>query len=169
MANPSKDAGTKQETKICRTINDYAGEKVAERLAQHGKLDQGDIRIVVGDLVLTGESKHSKRYPSEGLMDEYKDQTVKETAHAGSDGGVLFVNLPNRSIERMECHMLKSTYVKLVGMEYFMGADVPQLVASVLRSVLLEDDPERDWLCIPMSTFLRIAFGHDRKGPDHDD
>lgn len=164
MANPSRDAGTRQETKICTTLNDYAGCKVAERLALHGRLDQGDIRILVDDLVLTGESKHSKRYPSEGKMDAYRQQTVDETANAGSDGGVLFVNLPNRSVERMECHMLKSTYLKLHGVDRVLrDGRIPADASADLMAALMEDG-ENDWVCIPLSTFMGLAFGGRRKG-----
>lgn len=64
MKTRPKDIGTRQESSIRNVINDWAGEVVCERVALHGNKDMGDLRIVVDDLVLTGESKHCKAYPS---------------------------------------------------------------------------------------------------------
>lgn len=159
-----KDIGTRQETRIVNALNEYAGEEVAERVALHGSNDRGDLRIRVDGLVLTGESKHSKRYPSEGMMDEYRRQTVEENEAAGQDGGILFVNLPNRSLMRMECHMLKSTYLKLQGVDCLLDDErVPPEAAEEIWSSLAEDG-EWDWICIPLSTLLGLAFGGREEG-----
>ena len=167
MANPSKDAGTRQETKIVRTLNEYAGEKVAERVALHGRLDHGDIRIVVDGMVLCGESKHSKYYPTVGMMAEHRRQTVEEMHNSCSDGCVLFVNLPNKGMERMECHMPRATYERLHGTDLLVRrllgreglTEEARTDAKRLEEELLRGDAETDWLCVPLSTFMSLAWG----------
>ena len=168
MANPSKAKGTRQETNICNVLNDFAGSKVAERLALHGSNDLGDIRILVDDLTIIGESKYSNSYPSAGEIEKYKGQTVNENLHFGGDGGVLFVNLPNRSIQRMECHMQKSTLLKLHGIDRLIADEqIPEKLRARLERALFEDG-EFDWVCITLWTFMNLAYGQpawaDRRG-----
>lgn len=159
-----KDIGTRQETRIVNELNCYADRPVAERVALRGRCDHGDIRIRVDDLVLTGESKHSKHYPTEGQLAEFRRQTVVENQNAGQDGGVLFVNLPNKVIGRMECHMQKSTYLKLHGADRLLSDErMPPDLAEELWSALMEDG-ENDWICIPLSTLLGLAFGGREEG-----
>lgn len=169
MANKSKVAGTAQETKICNIINDWAGMKVAERVPLHGSDDQGDIRIRVDSLTLVGESKYSKHYPSDGKLKDFKLQTVTENENAGGDGGILFVNLPHRSVNRMECHMQKSTLLRLHGIDLLVENErIPEDLRERLRKALF-DDGEFDWVCITLFAFMNIAFGskpawEDRRG-----
>lgn len=164
----SKAKGTRQETNICNVINDFAGAKVAERVALHGNTDMGDIRIAVDDLVLTGESKYSKDYPSVGKIEEYKGQTTTENMNAGQDGGILFINLPNRSIQRMECHLQKSTLMRLHGIDRLIADErIPEELRKRLERALMEDS-EFDWVCITLWAFMNIAYGQpawaDRRG-----
>ena len=155
----AKEIGTRQETNICNVINDFAGSKVAERLALHGSSDLGDIRIKVDDLVLIGESKHSKSYPSMGMIEEYKGQATTENLNSGGDGAILFVNLPNRSIQRMECHMQKSTLMKLHGIDRLIEDEqLPERLRRKLERALFEDG-EFDWVCITLWTFMNLAYG----------
>ena len=159
MANPSKEKGTKQESNICNVINDFAGSKVAERLALHGNTDLGDIRILVDDLVLIGESKHSKSYPSVGKVEKYKGQATTENLNSGGDGAILFINLPNRSIQRMECHMQKSTLMKLHGVDRLITDErIPVDLRNRLEHALMEDG-EFDWVCITLWAFMNLAYG----------
>ena len=159
MANKPKDIGTRQETNICNVINDFAGDKVALRIAQKGKYDNGDIRISVGDLLITGESKHCKKAPSEGQLAEFKRQTVDENANAGQDGGVLFVNVPNCSIQRMQCHMQLKTLLRIRGADRAIEReDIPEEAKERLRRALMADD-EHSWICVTMWSFLNICWG----------
>lgn len=151
-----KDIGTRQETAIKDALNDFAGYKVCERVILHGNKDHGDLRIEVHDLVLTGESKHCKRYPSVGMIESFKVQTVKENDNAGQDGGLLFVNLPGRSIQRMEVWMRCETYIKLLG----IACDAVN--ATVLAHALLDGahiDASHDWLRLTLLDFMYLCWG----------
>lgn len=160
MSSPSKVKGTKQETKICNVINDFVGKDVAERLPLHGSEDQGDIRITLGPMTLVGESKCSKHYPSEGQMADYKYQTVTEAENAGADGGLLFVNMPNRRIERMQVWMQRSTHYKLelLRLGYHYPEDIPLKNVGRVTEVLA--DSEYSWRCITLFDFLHEYFDH---------
>ena len=160
MSSPSKVKGTRQESRICDVINDFVGRVVAERLPLHGAEDQGDIRIAMGPMVLIGESKCSKSYPSEGQIADYKYQTATEAENAGADGGLLFVNLPNRRIERMEVWLQRSTHFKLelMRMGYHYPEDIPlkniEKVSEVMR------DSEYSWRRMTLFDFLHEYFDH---------
>lgn len=160
MSNPSKVAGTKQETKICNIINDYVGDIVARRVALKGNYDEGDIRIDLGTLVLTGESKYSKTYPSQGELEEFKRQTVTENDNARQDGGLLFVNVPRRSADRMEVWLQRSTHFKLelyrLGLTYPNDIPLSEIgwVSEVMR------DSETSWRRVTLFDFLHEYFGH---------
>lgn len=160
MSNPSKVAGTRQETRICNVINDFAGSDIAERLALHGSNDQGDIRIRFGGLTLIGESKYSKHYPSEGQIQDFKAQTLTECENYGGDGGLLFVNVPNRSITRMEIWLQRSTHFKLEmmrnGIKY--PDDIPQEQLEKVQEIIA--DSEFSWRRITLFDFLHEYFRH---------
>lgn len=159
MANPSKQAGTKQETAICNAINDWAGSKVCERVALKGSYDCGDMRLVVDELTLTCESKHSKHYPTVGQLDEFKRQTIIENANAGQDGGLLFVNLPNKSMNRMEVWMQKSTYLRINGIDRLLRR--PDLSdADRKRAEQALVDGAFDWVRLTLVDFLHVTFGN---------
>lgn len=156
--NKPKEIGTRQESAICNVINEWAGQKVCERVVLHGNRDHGDLRITVDDLVLTGESKHCKRYPSDGMLADFRGQTAIENENAGQDGGVLFVNLPGRSINRMEVWMQKSTYMRLNGVDELLASDDLSARARALLSRLLEDG-EWDWIRLTLVAFMHLCWG----------
>lgn len=160
MANPSKDAGTRQESNICKVLNAFAGREIARRVALNGNKDKGDLRIEIGAFVITGESKYSKRYPSEGNIEKFKEQTVKENIHAGQDGGVLFINVPGRSINRLECWLQRSTHCKLemqrVGIVY--PDDIP--LESIERVEEFMRDSENGWRRVTLFDFMHEYLGH---------
>lgn len=155
MANPSKAKGTRQESAICKFVNEWAGDDVCERVALHGNRDEGDLRIAVDDLVLTGESKHCKSYPNEKLIEEFKRQTVAENENAGQDGGVLVVNLPGCGVRRYECWMQPATWLLLHGID--IGDDAPLHIVGRLRQ-LMEYDPH-GWVRLTMADFCHLCFG----------
>lgn len=153
-----KDIGTRQETAIKNVLNDFAGKVVCERVALHGSKDHGDLRIVVDDLVLTGESKHCKSYPSEGMLDSFKRQTVAENENAMQDGGLLFVNNTGKSINRMDVWMQKSTYLKLHGADKLLERE--DLTDGVRRNIEgLLADGEFDWLRLTLLAFMYLCWG----------
>lgn len=153
-----KDIGTRMESKIRDVINDWAGWKVCERVALHGNNDHGDLRILVDELVLTGESKHCKEYPSEGMLDDFKAQTITENVNAGQDGGVLFVNLTNRSVQRWEAWMQKSTFLKLHGLDRVIERyELDDAAKARLEQLLI--DTKHDWLRLTMAAFMHLCWG----------
>lgn len=153
-----KAIGTRMESKIRDVLNDWAGETVCERVALHGSKDMGDLRIAVDDLVLTGESKHCKDYPSDGMLEAFKRQTVDENHNAGQDGGLLFVNLANRSIQRWEVWMQKSTFMKLHGLDAVIERyDLDDATRARLEQMLI--DGEHDWLRLTMLAFMNLCWG----------
>lgn len=153
-----KDAGTRMESKIRNVINDWAGEKVCERVALHGSKDIGDLRIVVDNLVLTGESKYRNSYPSEGMFDAFKEQAVTENENAGQDGGLLFVNLAGRSVQRWEVWMQKSTFLKLHGLDEVVDMyELNDATKARLEQMLVDD--EHDWLRLTMAAFMHLCWG----------
>lgn len=160
MSNASKVKGTRQETLICNIINDFVGHKIARREVLHGDKDHGDIHIRVGYLLLIGESKCSKTYPSAGKIADYKQQTLAETEHAGGDGGLLFINLPNKGSDRMEVWLQKSTHYKLdllkLGIEY--PNDIPLEYITWVNEMMI--DGEFSWRRLTFYDFLHEYFGH---------
>jgi len=153
-----KAIGTRQESAIRDVLNDWAGRKVCERVVQHGSNDHGDLLIEVDDLLLTGESKHCKSYPSEGMLENFKAQTVIENENAMQDGGLLFVNLPGRSIQRMEVWMQKSTFMKLHGVDKLIeNEDVSESVVKRVDALLR--DGEYDWLRLTLFAFMNLCWG----------
>lgn len=160
MKTRPKDIGTRQETAICKFMNEWAGETVCERVALHGNKDNGDLRILVDGVVLAGESKHCKKYPSEKKIESFKEQTLTEQENAGSDGSVLMVNLPGCGVRRYECWMQPSTWLLLHG----VGDDdkSPLKLVGALRSLMERDD--NGWLRMTMADFCHLCYGPSRKG-----
>lgn len=160
MSSPSKVKGTRQETAICNIINDFVGHDVARRVPLHGAEDQGDIHITLGFLKLVGESKCSKSYPSEGLLKDYKQQALIENENANGDGGLLFINLPGRSINRMEVWLQRSTHYKMelqrYGIQY--PNDIPLKELKRVNEIMC--DSEFSWRRLTMFDFLHEYFSH---------
>ena len=162
MSRP-KDIGTRQETRICRAINEWAGEPVCERIPLYGNKDHGDLRIRVGDLVLTGESKHCKRAPGPAMISAFREQTVTENENAGQDGGLLFVNRPQRAIGVMDVHMQRSTYLRLNGIHLIACLpDVPSAALAVISRAM--GCGEHDWIRMTMDDFMHLCWGEPALG-----
>lgn len=167
MSSPSKAKGTRMESAIVRAINEYAGYKVAERVALHGNKDHGDIRLDLGDMVLTIESKCSKTYPTESEFERFKQQTVDENENACQDGGVLIVNLPGKSVSRYECWMQFSTLCRLRAR--MVGLDLESLPEPFYtNSQRMLRMGESHWIMCRFSHFLSEYVGHytDRQTTD---
>lgn len=160
MSSPSKVKGTRQETAICNIINDFVGTDVARRVPLHGAEDQGDIHIKMGFLKLVGESKCSKTYPSDGLIKKYKKQALTENENAGGDGGLLFINLPGRSIDRMEVWLQRSTHYKMELLRYGIQYpnDIPLKYLQKVNEIM--SDSEFSWRRLTMFDFLHEYFSH---------
>ena len=162
MSSKSKVVGTRYESKIRDTMNDWVGggdnNSVCERVALRGSRDHGDLKIVVDDITLVGECKYSKTYPSEGELEDFKIQTVKENKHAGFDGGVLFVNLPRRSTFRDEVWMPIGTLLLLHGIDIAAIDDASPEKRKRIESLLTSVD-EHSWVRLTLLDFLWTCYG----------
>lgn len=105
MANPSRDIGTRAETKVVRYLAGRGLE--AERRALSGRDDKGDVKVTLEDAVLTIEVKAGKMTanPNRSQLDEWLRQTRVEAANAGCTG-VLVVVRYRRSIEDADVYMI---------------------------------------------------------------
>lgn len=159
MANRSKKKGTEFESKVAKRINEYVGIDVAERMALHGQKDRGDLRLDLGELVLTIECKDYKAYPSEGQFKDFIKQTVNENEHAGQDGGVLIVNLYNKSLDRAQVWMELSTLYKL--RMRMLGIDMDRLPEGWDQMIR---DGDGKWVMVPFWRFLAEYVGRCKKG-----
>ena len=160
MSSPSKIKGTRFETAVCDVFNDFAGSEIARRVVLHGNHDHGDVHIKIGYLTLVSECKYSKSYPSNGQLKNYKHQTLDETENASGDGGLLFVNVPNRSIQRAEVWLQRSTHYKLemqrLGIQY--PNDIPLHMIAKVNEVMA--DSEFSWRRITIFDFLHEYLSH---------
>lgn len=138
----SKAKGTAYETALVRYFNNWVGEDVCERIVLYGNKDHGDMRLKVDDLVLTVEAKWRKQYPNRAEELDFRRQTDKETANAGTDGGILVVNKFNQSISRSEVWMNVNTATQLYTRE------LVEYIAS-----------ESDWMCMRLDDFCYTCFG----------
>lgn len=135
----SKAKGTRYETQVASEINRRAGDTVAERVVLHGNRDNGDLRLTLPGHVLTVECKWREKYPGGGEELDFREQTLKETEHAGTEAGILVVNRYRIGIERHECWMQLWVLDMLCGREY---------------------DPEQDmWVMVRMGEFCDLLFG----------
>lgn len=141
MANKSKVKGTRYETDLVNVINDWEGLVICERLPLHGNEDKGDIRLRIGDLVICVEAKNLKDYPSPSLMDKFREDTIKETAHLGADGGLLVINKYRKRITLSEVWMQHGTFFKLYR-----------------RNPPTSDDAHA-WCCMTLGDFLHRFLG----------
>lgn len=90
-SNPSRDRGTKVETKVLRYLRDALGQPGIDRQPLRGSRDQGDLSGLVahGFDVVVEVKAHKTVTPS--LVSEWRRQTVAERERAGADAAVLVV------------------------------------------------------------------------------
>lgn len=141
MSSKSKGKGTRYETQVANFINDWAGERVAERVALHGNHDNGDLRLVVDDLTLCVECKWREKYPPDSEERDFRRQTDEEADNSGADGGILVINRYRAGIERHEVWMHMGTAKMLVGDRWGIARD------------------DHDWVCTRLLDFCWICFG----------
>jgi len=143
VSNKSKQAGTKFETAIVNYINEWAGEKVCERIVMYGNKDHGDIRLKVDDFAFTIEAKWRKKYPNDALEQDFRKQTDTETRNAYTDGGLLVMNKYGCNISRAEVWMRIETACRIFG----------------TCDLMEPSTDDSDWLCMRMSDFCQTCFG----------
>ncbi len=155
--NKPKKIGTAFESKIRDAINDWVGEEFCKRIVLHGNKDHGDLEIIVGEMVFTGEAKKNKQYPSEGKIEEFKRQSIKESGNAGTIGALLFVNLPNKSLMRAEVWMERRTYLNIIGIGMVERGALTSEARKVIRRWMGEG--EHAWLRLTFCDFLWTVYG----------
>ena len=145
LVSKSVDKGTRWETAIVNYINAWFGKKICHRVVKHGKNDEGDIILYVDDLVLSIEAKWNKTYPNAALERDFRRQTDIECLHAGTDGGLLVVNLYRKQTDRAEVWMHHATACLLHGEKPVSG------------------NTDYDWECMRMEDFCTLCFGPRRE------
>lgn len=102
MSNPSKQKGTKAETKVVRFLKEH-GLK-AERKALSGCKDCGDIKIDVDgeEIILEVKAGKQTQNPNRTLMRKWMDQAIEEAENAGTSYYALVLVRYGRSIKDAE-------------------------------------------------------------------
>ena len=102
MANPSKQKGTRAETKVAAYLCERGIQ--AERRPLKGASDMGDLRAFLADgTEITVEVKAGKQTfnPLRPDVEVWKRQTIAESANAGCPGALVIVRY-RRLIENAE-------------------------------------------------------------------
>ena len=84
MANPSKQKGTRAETKVVRFLNDHGIE--AARKALSGSLDKGDIEMTMPDgtkRILEVKAGKQTSNPNRAQLEEWLHQARVEEFNSG--------------------------------------------------------------------------------------
>jgi len=84
-----RDIGTATESAVVRYLR-TAGFPHAERRALRGTLDAGDITGVIG-VVFECKGGMAAKTASDGLIQLWLDETMRQVANAGADVGILVV------------------------------------------------------------------------------
>ena len=88
-ARRPRDIGTATESAVVRYLR-TAGFPHAERRALRGTLDAGDITGVIG-VVFECKGGMAAKTASDGLIQLWLDETMRQVANAGADVGILVV------------------------------------------------------------------------------
>lgn len=99
MSNPSKETGTKAETKVKNWFIDHGFR--CERKALAGKDDEGDLRLFIGEAEVTIEVKAGKqtwnynRYK----LNDWKEQTLVEGVNSGCNAILVVIRHRRKFID----------------------------------------------------------------------
>lgn len=93
MANPSKQKGTRAETRVARYLTDHGLR--TERKALAGSADEGDLRMYMYDGAeeVTLEVKAGKQTANyrRSQLEEWKRQTLEESKNSGCMAALVIV------------------------------------------------------------------------------
>ena len=92
MSNPSKQKGTRAETRVARYLTTRGLETTRRALA--GSADEGDLRMLLKDgTEVTLEVKAGTQTANYGrtLFEKWKNQTIIEGEHAGCTPALIVV------------------------------------------------------------------------------
>lgn len=108
----SKDKGTRFETAVAGYLRSRGMS--AERVAMHGRCDQGDVRAESGGVAFTVECKDRKRYDFARAVDEAESEAV----NAETSFGVAVTHRKGCGAASMDAnlvHMTLGTFCDLMG------------------------------------------------------
>ena len=97
MANPSKDKGTRAETKVARYLSECG--LPTERKALAGSADRGDLRMTLPNgtevTIEVKAGKQTQNYPR-SMVEDWRFQTLVEAANSGTPGMLVIVRYRRR-------------------------------------------------------------------------
>lgn len=119
MSNPSKERGTREETRVVRYLRERTGDARIERRALHGSRDMGDVRGIYAHGYEGIAEVKARRHRTPSAVAGWRDETVRERGNADADFAALVVKVPNRPVGESLVHltvrdMMRSCY----GMEF---------------------------------------------------
>lgn len=101
MTNPSKERGTRGETRVLRHMYKRLGDERLRRQALSGARDRGDIGgIFAHGWQGVAEVKNLREEPGPKLLRVWMGQAVAERENAGAGFAVLVVLRPGRAVGR---------------------------------------------------------------------
>jgi len=107
MANPSKQKGTRAETRVARYLEDHGF--VARRLALAGSSDPGDIEAYAPDsmdkIIIEVKAGVQTKAPSRSQIEEWCRQTVVETENSNAKVGILIVVRYKRDLKDADVYV----------------------------------------------------------------
>ena len=107
MSNPSKQKGTRAETKVVRYLESCGF--VARRQALAGSNDPGDIEAYAPDsmdkIIIEVKAGKQTTAPSRTQIEEWCRQTMVETENSGAKHGVLIILRYHRDIKDADVYI----------------------------------------------------------------
>ena len=136
MTNPSRDNGTRMESRAARYLRG-AGWPDCDRQPLRGNRDHGDLIVSRRPLIIA-EVKYRDRSASQQQVAAWMDETLREADHAGADLGVLIVARKGVQVESWHACMTAADWVALlVGAD--LGVDPGEMDAPWVLSAPLAD------------------------------
>ncbi|MCR4870373.1 MAG: hypothetical protein K5859_03625 [Atopobiaceae bacterium] len=92
MGNPSKEKGTKAETKVARYLTEHGLPTVRKALA--GSSDEGDLRMLSRDgteVAIEVKAGKQTANPSRSQLTEWQRQTLAESLNSGCPAMLIIV------------------------------------------------------------------------------
>ena len=107
MANPSKQKGTRAETKVVRYLEDCGF--VARRQALAGSDDRGDIEVYAPDstekIIIEVKAGKQTAAPSRSQIEEWCRQAVVEKENAGARSCALVIVRYHRALKDSDVYV----------------------------------------------------------------
>lgn len=143
MTNPSKDKGTRMETRAKRFLRDN-GWPWCDRQPLRGNRDHGDLTVSRQPLIIA-EVKYRDRPVSQQQLADWMDETDKEAANANADLGVLIVARKGVQVGSWHAAMTAAGWLAVLAGDRLVPGDAPWVLTASLSdwSWLVRDWAER--------------------------